>query len=204
MSTDQVALNPPLRGDGQGNYRILITGNSGTGKSTLGSDLESLLDIPLVSLDKIFWRPGWLQTPDDEFRSAVVAVLTRSEASWIVDGNYARKLGTLVQDLATDIIWLDPPLILYFPRLCYRTVLRLLKIAPPCSPGCQEDYREVFFSKKSILWWCLSSHRRIRAREAQLLPVEGIHVGGKRRRIGGWGRELKVWKRDVRDMVRAQ
>ncbi|KAI0708931.1 hypothetical protein C8T65DRAFT_649420 [Cerioporus squamosus] len=48
---------------------------------------------------------------------------------------------------------LDPPLALYFPRLCWRTLLRLLAIAPPRSTGCEESPREVFFSTNSILLW---------------------------------------------------
>ena len=48
---------------------------------------------------------------------------------------------------------LDPPLILYFPRLFYRTIMRLLRLAPPCSPGCEEMAAEAFFSRNSILWW---------------------------------------------------
>lgn len=99
------------------------------------------------------------------------------------------------------LLGLDPPLILYFPRLCIRTFLRLFSLEPPCSPGCPESFREVFFSKKSIIWWCLSQHWVVRKREAENYQTDGLHVGGIRRRLGGWGGELERWKASVREMI---
>ena len=43
----------------------------------------------------------------------------------------------------------------------------------------------------------------MRKREAEKYRIEGVHVGGKRRRIGGWGSELAAWKRDVQTMAKA-
>ncbi|KAI0358708.1 hypothetical protein OH77DRAFT_1208164 [Trametes cingulata] len=194
-------LVPPLLGDGAGNFRISIVGNSGVGKSTLAQELSAILNVPYISLDVLFFAPGWRERPGDDFRAAVRAALDGNPRGWIVDGNYTSKLGGIVSDEATDIIWLDPPLLLYFPRLCWRTFLRLLRLRPPCSPGCEEMAREVFFSSNSIIWWCLSNHSTVRKRQAELYRVDGVHVGGKRRRIGGWGGELAAWKRDVEAMV---
>lgn len=96
---------------------------------------------------------------------------------------------------------LDPPLLLYFPRICVRTLSRLLRLTPPCSPGCPERWSKVFLSRESILWWCLSQHWVARKRERERFEVDGIHVGGKVRRIGGWGGELAEWKMAVSRMV---
>lgn len=73
-------------------------------QSTLGEELGSLLGIPFIPLDTLAWRPGWLQTPEDDFRSNVVAAMSRADNGWVIDGNYFRMLGTLVEDQATDII----------------------------------------------------------------------------------------------------
>ncbi|KAI0792002.1 hypothetical protein C8Q75DRAFT_754107 [Abortiporus biennis] len=194
-------ISPPLRGDGRGKYRINIVGNSGSGKTTLGGELATILDVPFIQLDVLFWKPGWEQTPTDELREKVVKAINETDKGWIVDGNYQRRIGTIIEDNATDVIWLDPPLLLYLPRLCYRTFLRLLRLHPPCRPGCEEMFQEVFFSKESIIWWCISQHWVIRKREEEKYRLEGIHVGGNRRRIGGWGSELQVWKDSVREMV---
>ena len=101
---------------------------------------------------------------------------------------------------------LDPPLLLYFPRLVMRTFLRLLRLRPPCAPGCVERIGEVFFSKDSIIWWCISHHWITRKRNQDMMQRIGLGIGReverrRMRRIGGWGSELKRWLCDVRKMV---
>ncbi|KAK7692153.1 hypothetical protein QCA50_003772 [Cerrena zonata] len=200
-STDHISTVsiPALRGDGYGNYRIHLVGNSGAGKSTLGAELARLLGAELISLDQVLWQPGWVVTPLPEFRAKVLAAIGQNK-TWIVDGNYHTRLGTMVDDEATDVIWLDPPLVLYFPRLFLRTVLRLLRIVPPCSPGCGESFRDVC-SSNGILWWCLSQHWKVRKRQSEAYRTDNVWIGGKRRRIGGWGGELKSWRSEVEEML---
>ncbi|KAI0633499.1 hypothetical protein C8Q77DRAFT_1115305 [Trametes polyzona] len=195
---------PALRGDAKGNYRVLVVGNSGVGKSTVGREVAAILDIPFIPLDTLFWGTGWTQCPREEFRAKVRAALDGDPRGWVVDGNYTSHIGTMTYEEATDVIWLDPPLALYFPRLCWRTFLRLLRLAPPCSPGCEERASEVFFSRESIVWWCLTHHWSVRKRYGERYSVDGVHVGGKVRRIGGWGSQLDAWKRDVRAMSATQ
>jgi len=70
--------------------RILIIGCSGAGKSTLASELGAGLGLPVYHLDKLFWRPGWVEAPLEEF-DAKLAELLKTEC-WIMDGNYNRTL----------------------------------------------------------------------------------------------------------------
>ena len=88
------------------------------------------------------------------------------------------------------------------PRLCLRTLGRLLGLTDSCSPECPESFQNVFFNRESIIWWCITNHPATQKRESELLRLEGVHVGGKRRRIGGWGHELQEWKQGVQRMVR--
>lgn len=97
---------------------------------------------------------------------------------------------------------LDTPFLLYFSRLLKRTFLRLFKKGEQCAPGCDEHISGALFSRKSILWWAITQHRPYQRREIERLKVQGVHVGGKMRRIGGWGNELNEWKRAVEEMVR--
>ena len=46
--------------------RILIVGNSGGGKSTLAQKLGEKLTLPIVHLDVLFWKPGWVEVGDDD------------------------------------------------------------------------------------------------------------------------------------------
>ena len=39
--------------------RIFITGNAGSGKTTLAGQMGEALRIPVFGLDSIVWLPGW-------------------------------------------------------------------------------------------------------------------------------------------------
>ena len=47
--------------------RILVMGSSGSGKSTFAHRLSAIIGIPTVSLDALFWKPGWVESDATEF-----------------------------------------------------------------------------------------------------------------------------------------
>ncbi|KAG2005729.1 hypothetical protein CC2G_002110 [Coprinopsis cinerea AmutBmut pab1-1] len=131
----------------------------------------------------------------------VRGALEDAGGSWVVDGDFMSKIGGLVLDATTDIVWLDPPLLLYFPRLMLRTFRRLLGWEAQCRPGCDETL-STFFSGENILLYALTVHRRKRRTYQEIMDLLGVGVGtdvhGRRmRRIGGWGTELEEWLGEV-------
>jgi len=87
------------------NYkRIIIVGNSGSGKSYLSTKLSAITGLPLVHLDAVFWRPNWEKTPRDEWIEKQKEMLAGRE--WIIDGNYGSTLA-LRFEAADVIIFLD-------------------------------------------------------------------------------------------------
>lgn len=98
-------------------WRILVIGPSGAGKSTLAGKLASVLAIPVVHLDALFWRPGWVEGPDDEFEEAVKQWAACDR--WVMDGNYSRVLAPRLAR-ATTAIWLDLPRRVYVRRAWWR------------------------------------------------------------------------------------
>lgn len=96
---------------------------------------------------------------------------------------------------------LDPPLLLYFPRLVWRTFLRLFRLRAPCASGCLDQPSETFCSRNSIFWWALTQHSVVRRKAYKKIADDGVHKGGKVRRIGGWGSQLERWIADVREMI---
>jgi len=86
--------------------RIAIVGCSGGGKSTLARELGAALKLPVIHLDALFWKPGWVEGDANEFREAVEAAVAADR--WICEGNFIRASGLRFQR-ADTIIWLELP-----------------------------------------------------------------------------------------------
>lgn len=65
--------------------RVIIVGPGASGKSTLAARLGEITGLPVIELDKLFWRPGLAATPHDEW-VAIQRQLAAQE-SWIMDGD---------------------------------------------------------------------------------------------------------------------
>jgi adenylate kinase family enzyme len=70
--------------------RILVLGPPGAGKSTFSVRLAAVLQLPVVHLDRYFWKPGWTPSSMDDFASESRALAQQS--SWVMDGNYGGTL----------------------------------------------------------------------------------------------------------------
>src|ERR1700710_1131292 len=88
--------------------RILVMGSSGSGKSTFARRLSAFTGIPTVSLDALFWKPGWMPSDAAEFQQRVAEAVRQPR--WIIDGNYASSdAGEVRRGLADTVIWFDLP-----------------------------------------------------------------------------------------------
>lgn len=90
--------------------RIAILGRGGAGKSTLARRLGERLDLPVVELDGLFWRPDLTPTPPEEWAQVQRRVLAAER--WIVDGDLGPFDSALPERLARAelILVLDFPL----------------------------------------------------------------------------------------------
>jgi adenylate kinase family enzyme len=163
--------------------RILIWGPSGAGKSTLARQVAKRLDIPLVHLDRLFWKSGWVESNDEEFR-AKIAIATAGEA-WVIDGNYTRTLD-LRLPRSQLVIWLDLPRYVYFPRALWRSIKNYGRTRDDIGPGCPEKLDPAF-----LMGWVWSYPDRARARQAAKMADLPVGVSGLTLRT----------KRDVRRFV---
>ena len=100
--------------------RIVILGNSGTGKSTLARELSGLLNIPVYHTDKIYHTTQW---PDNESEKIKIwedkLKKPLSESSWIFDGGNRRMLD-LKLSRADTVIFLDYNRLISFQHLLKR------------------------------------------------------------------------------------
>ena len=102
----------------------IIATASGCGKTTVGRELASRLDVPYVELDAIHWQADWTELDAAELRRRVEPLVARD--AWVIDGSYRGKLGDLVLERADTVVWLDLPRRIWLPRLVVRTLRRAL------------------------------------------------------------------------------
>ncbi|WP_136685793.1 hypothetical protein [Falsirhodobacter xinxiangensis] len=88
--------------------RLLIIGNSGSGKTWLSKEIGRRGRLPTLHLDDIRWQPGRYGVPREN-AAAMRDVARAAEADqWVMEGVY----GWLVQNAlprVTRLVWLDLP-----------------------------------------------------------------------------------------------
>lgn len=88
-------------------HRVVILGNSGSGKSRLARRLGGVLDLPVIHLDPLYYGPGWTPGDPTVFRQRVGEALAGK--SWIVDGSFLALVGDITLPRAELIVWLEQP-----------------------------------------------------------------------------------------------
>lgn len=136
--------------------RFNIVGTSGSGKSTFGRNLAKRLELPYIEMDRLFWKPNWTESSDDEF-FAKLRTTTREEG-WILDGNYSRT--TSIKWSRTEVvIWIDMPFATTTYQVTKRALQRSLSRAELWpGTGNRESLKKAFFSRDSIIWWSVSHY----------------------------------------------
>lgn len=166
--------------------RILIIGCGGAGKSTLARQLGEKLGLPVVHLDKLFWKPGWVEMPGDEFDELLRQEMAKEK--WIMDGNFNRTLPERIKHCDT-IIYLD------FSRLaCLMGVLKRIvttygTVRPDMGEGCPERIDLEF------LKWVWNYNQNKREKNYRLLnEAEGVQTIAlkNRRMVRRFLKELKL------------
>lgn len=65
--------------------RVVVLGRGGAGKSTVARQLAETTGLPLVELDKVFWRPDRTPTPRAEWIDKQRRLVAGDR--WIMDGD---------------------------------------------------------------------------------------------------------------------
>ena len=131
-----------------------MIGSGGAGKSTFARRLGERLGLPVIHLDRAYWRSGWVEPPKDEWRRQVEGLCAGE--SWVMDGNYSGTLDVRLEACDT-VVLLDLP-----RTVCVRRVIRrALKYRggnrPDMGEGCPEQLNKDFLV---FLLWVWNYPRR--------------------------------------------
>lgn len=118
--------------------RIAVIGCCGAGKSQLSLELGRRLRLPVVHLDQLWWKAGWIEVGRDELVRRQQAVFPRGGA-WIADGNYGATM-PLRLAIADTVVFLDFPTSICLWRVIRRHVQYLGRTRPDMVPGCPERF----------------------------------------------------------------
>jgi adenylate kinase family enzyme len=151
--------------------RVAVVGSGGAGKSTFARRLGASTGLPVIHLDELYWRPGWVPTPDHEWREIMTRLV--SGDAWIIDGNYSRTMDLRAQ-AADTVLLLDYAPIGNLARALRRTMFNHGRAIQ--APGCPEHLDWEF------LRWIATYRRRSRPRVlAQLEAAPDLDVRVLRR-----------------------
>lgn len=167
--------------------RIVVTGTTGSGKTTLTTQLATRLGVPRIELDALYWGPNWTPHPAEAFRASV-DVATEGDG-WVLDGNYS-AVRDIVWSRADTLIWLDYRLGVNLWRLARRGLVRSLRREVLWN-GNRETFRGNFFSRDALIPWAIKTHgRKRRDIPAALARPEYAHLAVLRFRTPG---ETRRW-----------
>ncbi len=143
--------------------KVLVIGPGGAGKSTLSNRLGQLLNIDVFHLDRLYWHPGWIETPKPEWRTTVEELVKHDE--WIMDGNYSGTLDVRLKACDT-VIFLDMPRRVSLWRVLKRVVVYRNKSRPDMADGCPERLSWEF------IVWIWNYPKRTRRKVVKMLESD--------------------------------
>ncbi|MEM6553575.1 MAG: hypothetical protein AAF750_15775 [Planctomycetota bacterium] len=168
--------------------RVCVIGPCGAGKSTLALQLGERLGLPVVHMDRLNWRVGWVEVGRAELVRQLEEVLEQSR--WIIDGNYGGTMGMRLSQ-ADTVIFLDLPRCVYR----WRVVKRLLqgwagRTRPDMTEGCPERLDREFL----VYVWRFHRDARPRIFERLAELPEGVELITlrSRRAVAGFLERLPV------------
>ncbi|HIV85779.1 MAG TPA: topology modulation protein [Candidatus Monoglobus merdigallinarum] len=169
--------------------RIAVIGFSGSGKSTLAIRLGSILGVPPVHLDSLFWLPGWRADSRENMREKLKPELEKPR--WIIEGNYTNVLYDERLNLADTIIMMDINRFVCFKNCIKRRIMYSKQTRPDMTDGCDEklDFEFAF--------WVLCKGRKGRKSKYEKLSSfsdKNIYIFRSRRQAEKYIKDIKLLK----------
>jgi adenylate kinase family enzyme len=141
--------------------RVMIIGQPGSGKSTLARALGERTGLPVIHIDKIHWRPGWVERSGEE--KTRLCREAEAQDRWIFEGGHSETWDSRVAR-ADLLIWIDRPLALRLWRVLRRTLTGLGRSRPDLPDNCPERLDRL----PDFVRYIWTTRRTLRARMARL------------------------------------
>jgi len=142
--------------------KVAIFGNTGGGKSTLAKQLAEITELPLITIDKIYYLPGGEKISHREYLGIHAEIIEQHE--WIIDGFGCVPSAWQRFAVADTLIYVDLPLFVHFVWVTKR-MLKGLFINPEGWPERSPIIRSSITSYR-VLWLC---HRKLTPRYRQFV-----------------------------------
>ena len=165
--------------------RILIIGNSGSGKTTFAKQLAEKLRLPLVHLDKLFWNGNWEHVSREEFDALLQAELDKPQ--WIIDGNFDRTLPHRLQ-YCDHVFFFDLPTWVCLWGITKRVFTNYGKTRQDMGGNCPERFDR---NKTALCRSVLSFNRQHRQSYYQLLKNRNVTIFRSRKQADDFLRNCK-------------
>ena len=144
--------------------RIMIVGCSGSGKSTLARKLAEATGLPLVHLDRLWWREGWQHISREEFDVLLRAEVEKNQ--WIIDGNFDRTIDIRLEK-CDAVIFFDLPRMVCIMSVIKRVISSYGRTRPDMGSGCPERF------DLSFLKWVWNFNRDKRGKCLSRIAASG-------------------------------
>lgn len=149
--------------------RVVVTGMAGSGKSTFSRALEAKSGWRLIHLDLHFWKPGWVEPSEAEWREKQRGLLAGD--AWIADGNYTETLDLRLERADTVVVLATP-----WWQCAGRALLRGCRMPDALPEGCEYSAWQRLRDEWRLVPIICRNRRSELEREQAIIARHGRHA----------------------------
>ncbi|KHF39913.1 topology modulation protein [Halalkalibacter okhensis] len=152
--------------------RIMVMGvSAGVGKSTFARKLGRLIKTEVYHLDKLYWKPNWVEASLEEFSAKQQAIVKQDK--WIIDGNYSNTYDIRMKYCDT-IIYIELPLYVCLYRVYKRWLTNIGRTRIDMGVGCNEKLDAQFIKFIISTYYDRKKQMKYRMKEFQQHPTNQV------------------------------